>query len=186
MMRPGLAILALLSILVPAHAADPQWTYRYADLQFGRHQAKLVIGEPVPAEAGPGRYALRPLEAGRQVLEYLPFALANGTPPPSWPAPSGYPTYATPYLEWNYRVTPSGWEEITVPAGRFKAFRVTISGERGKDPDPFWWPKQAMRFEQTFWYSPEAKRYVKSVHRAWNMNNADFSHDLVELLEYRP
>lgn len=186
MTRLGLAVLVLLSIMLQARAADPQWTYRYADLQFGRHEARLTVSEAVPSVAISERYVTRALPAGRLVLEYSPFALATGEPPATWPAPAGYPTYATPYLEWRCTVKAGGWESVTVPAGTFKAFRVTVTGERGKDPDPLWWAKQAMRFEQTFWYAPEAKRYVKSVHRAWNMSNAEFAHELVELIEYRP
>lgn len=175
-----------LTVVHGAGAADPQWTYRYADLQFGRFETRLTVSEAVQPTGLAERYVARALPTGRQVLEYAPYALSSGEPPGSWPMPSGYPTYATPYLEWRYTVKPGGWESVTVPAGTFKAFRVTVTGERGKDPDPYWWPKQAMRFEQTFWYSPEAKRYVKSIHRAWNMNNADFAHDLVELVDVRP
>lgn len=167
-------------------ATAESWQYRYADQQFGRHAAIVALSEAIPSAPLEGRYTARSIAAGRAILEYVPYALAGGEAPPSWPVPSGYPTYATPYLEWRYVVKPVGWESVTVPAGSFKAYKVTVTGERGKDPDPFWWPKQAMRFEQTFWYSPETKRYVKSVHRAWNMNNAEFSHELVELIEYAP
>lgn len=181
----SIAVLAAILALVSESALGQTWTYEYADLQFGRHTARFVMNEAPPAEVS-GRYSARALDAGRQVLEYLPFALASSAPPAAWPAPSGYPTYATPYLEWRYTVKAVGWEDVTVPAGRFKALRVTVTGERGKDPDPFWWPKQAMRFEQTFWYAPDTRRYVKYIHRAWNMNNADFAHERVELQDYRP
>ena len=121
--------------------------------------------------------------AGKALPEYLPRALAGGALPASWPVPSGYPTYPTPYLEWTYHVREEGWESVTVPAGTYRALKVTIEGIRGKDPDPFWWPKQAMRFEHTTWYAPEAGRYVKARHRAWAMTGNLFADDSAQLLE---
>lgn len=178
--------------------APAQWKYAYADLQFGRYKATLTVratggGESIALDGGTavasaldprsGAYVVRQLGASKMLPEYLPYALADGDPPASWPAPSGYPTYATPYLEWKYSVKAAGWENVTVPAGTFRALKVEIEGSRGKDPDPNWWPKQAMRFVHTIWYAPEAKRYVKARHRAWSMTDSPFADDSVELLE---
>lgn len=198
-------LLALACALLPAAGLAQNWTYRYADQQFGRHRfdftisADLAAGNPVSESlavaGGPpitqvidkqsGAYLGRTLGGARSLLEYLPYALAEGEPA-AWPQPAGYPTYATPYLEWRYTVKAEGWETVTVPGGTFKALRVAVAGERGKDPDPMWWPKQAMRFRQTFWYSPEVKRYVKMQHTAWSMDGAPFASELVELLGHRP
>lgn len=181
------------------------WKYAYADLQYGRHkftfsvrsnpaaggavnETLAVDGVPATAltvDTRSGNYLNRLLGGSKTLLEYLPYALAGGEPPASWPIPSDYPTYATPYIEWKYATRVVGWESVTVPAGTFRALRVEIEGNRGKDPDPFWWPKQAARFQHTIWYAPEAKRYVKSRHQAWSMTAAPFADDLVELLEYR-
>jgi hypothetical protein len=175
--------LALACGFFSAAALAQSWNYRYADQQFGRHNYFFEVNE-APAR-GDGRIFGRSLPGGKSVLEYLPYALAEGEPA-AWPQPYDYPTYATPYIEWKYTVKPEGWETVTVPGGTFKALRVTVSGERGKDPDPVWWPKQAMRFKQTFWYAPEAKRYVKMQHVAWSMDGAPFANELVELHSYRP
>lgn len=175
--------LALACALQPAAAHAQSWTYRYTDQQFGRHKAEFTVEASAPDSP---QYTLRDVGGGKSAMEYLPRALVEGRAPENWPAPSGYPTYATPYLEWKYSVRAHGWETVAVPAGTFKALRVVVSGERGKDPDPFWWPKQAARFEHTIWYAPEAGRYVRARHRAWNMTQADFADDLVELVAYRP
>jgi hypothetical protein len=180
--------------------APAQWKYAYADQQYGRYKATFTVsfavggesfsldgGAAVASGADPrsGTYLVRQLGASKTLLEYLPYALAEGAPPASWPAPSGYPTYATPYLEWTYTVKAAGWENVTVPAGTFRALKVEVEGTRGKDPDPNWWPKQAMRFAHTIWYAPEARRYVKARHRAWSMTDSAFADDAVELLELK-
>ncbi len=197
--------LLLFAVLVgPAQAQAPgpnAWKYGYVDQQYGRHRfafsvrSDLAGSETLSVDGGPamsadvdprsGKYLSRLLGGSKTLLEYLPYALAGGAPPAAWPVPSGYPTYATPYLEWTYGVKAIGWESVTVPAGTFRALRIEVEGSRGRDPDPFWWPKQAERFAHTIWYAPEAKRYVKARHRAWSMTSALFADDAVELLEVR-
>ncbi|HUN69236.1 MAG TPA: hypothetical protein VMU46_10580 [Burkholderiales bacterium] len=182
------------------------WKYSYADLQYSRFKFTFTVRAPgvggdaveetfavdggsgiaATVDARSGKYLSRMLGSSRTVLEYLPYALAGGEPPASWPTPSGYPTYSTPYLEWSYTTKAVGWESVTVPAGTFRALRVEIEGHRGKDPDPYWWPKQAARFQHTFWYAPEVKRYVKAHHLAWAMTASQMADEAVELLEYRP
>ena len=193
----------LLAFVGTAQAAG--WKYGYADLQYGRFKFVISIqgtkgidamNEAVTVEGAggtqraidprSGAYVSQLLGGSRMLLEYLPYALAGGAPPAAWPTPSGYPTYSTPYIEWTYAVRQGAWEEIKTPAGSFKALRIEVEGNRGKDPDPFWWPKQAMRFVHTIWYAPEAGRYVKLHHRAWSMTGAQFADESVELLEFRP
>ncbi len=190
MIRPLVALI-LATLACAAQAQAPAtgagtWKYSYADQQYGRHRTTFSVrsnGED--ADGRSGKYLVRSLEGGKMLPEYFPHALADGAPPATWPVPSGYPTYATPYLEWTYTVKAVGWESVTVPAGTFRALRVEIEGNRGKDPDPFWWPKQAARFVHTVWYAPEAKRYVKARHQAWSMTSSLFADDAVDLLEVR-
>ena len=184
MLRAGIAV-ALCGFALSALAQPRTWNYSYADLQYGRHKSTFAVRADPAAEDATGRYRAISLDGGKTLLEYLPFALAGGEPPATWPMPSGYPTYATPYLEWKYVIKVAVWETVTVPAGTYRALRVEVEGQRGKDPDPFWWQKQAARFQHTVWYAPEAKRYVKARHRAWSMTSALFADDLVELLDVR-
>jgi len=202
--RLSKALLFALPMVASAQGVTT-WKYSYADLQYSRFKFTFSVNAPgaggdtvnetfavdggpataLTVDARSGKYLSRPLGSSRALLEYLPYALAGGEPPAAWPVPSGYPTYSTPYLEWSYTTKVVGWESVTVPAGTFRALRVEIEGNRGKDPDPYWWPKQAARFQHTFWYAPEAKRYVKSHHRAWAMTSAQFADEAVELLEHR-
>ena len=210
-MRKLIVVLLLAAFPVASHSqaqsqsAGASWKYSYADLQYGRHKftfsvranpaAEGAVNETfaiaggsataVTVDARSGKYLSRLLGGSKTLLEYLPYALAGGAPPASWPIPSDYPTYATPYIEWKYATRVAGWESVTVPAGTFRALRVELEGNRGKDPDPFWWPKQAARFQHTIWYAPEAKRYLKARHQAWSMTTALFADELVELLEVR-
>jgi hypothetical protein len=186
MLRAGIAAV-LFAFSVAALAQTQSWTYGYADLQYGRHKFTFTVRADPAAEAATrsGAYLARELGGVKMALEYMPYALAGGEPPASWPVPYGYPVYSTPYLEWKYAVRAGGWESVTVPAGTFRALRVEVEGNRGKDPDPFWWPKQAARFQHTIWYAPEAKRYVKARHQAWSMTGAPFADDAIELLEIR-
>ena len=205
-----IALLFLMALALPAQAqpaaAGATWKYSYADLQYARFKFTFSVSAPavsgdtvdeafavdngnataVTVDARSGKYLSRLLGGSRTLLEYLPYALAGGEPPAAWPLPSGYPTYATPYIEWSYATKVVGWESVTVPAGTFRALRAEIEGHRGKDPDPYWWPKQAARFQHTVWYAPEVKRYVKAHHLAWSMTASQFADEAVELLEYRP
>lgn len=51
---------------------------------------------------------------------------------------------------WEARV--KGWEEIEVPAGKFRTIRVEI--DLVSNPNPLTW-------RATFWYSPQVKTWVK-------------------------
>lgn len=199
-MKRALAAALLLAQAGIAQAAGGTWKYGYTDLQYTRFKyvvtvARAEANETIAVEGGAsaqravdprsGAYLAQMLGTGRTLMEYLPYALNGSEAPAAWPAPSGYPTYSTPYLEWKYEVRSGAWETVKTPAGDYKALRVEIEGNRGKDPDPFWWPKQAMRYVQTFWYAPDVGRWVRMHHRAWSMTGAQFAEESVELLEYR-
>src|SRR6185503_17384241 len=99
MIRAGIA--AVLFAFPLAAPAQPQnWKYGYADLQYGRHKTTYTVRADAAAEAAArsGAYLGRDVGASKTALEYFPFALAGGEPPAAWPAPTGYPVYATPYL----------------------------------------------------------------------------------------
>jgi len=53
-----------------------------------------------------------------------------------------------------------GWEEIEVPAGRFRALKVQAQGSYRRIDRP-----SSGAAENTFWYVPEVKRWVKSVYK---------------------
>lgn len=72
-----------------------------------------------------------------------------------------------------------GWEEVTVPAGKFRALRIESEG-------PFQRVDKAIAgtAKETAWYVPQVKRYVK-----WTFENSTFKGRNqwwgLELLEYK-
>ena len=74
---------------------------------------------------------------------------------PRWPLVVGkswdftHPMPDGSLFEWH--VTVAGWEEVSVPAGKFKAMVVKVTGATGAH----------YRQERTLWYSPDAKAVVK-------------------------
>jgi len=77
-------------------------------------------------------------------MEFLRWPLAVGK---SWTF--SHPTSDGTRFEWH--ATVDRWEEVSVPAGRFKAIVVKIEG-KGNTP---------YTAERTVWYAPEAKATVK-------------------------
>ena len=74
-----------------------------------------------------------------------------------------------------------GWEDITVPAGKFRALKLDISNTfRGLSSSFFGWARREV------WYVPEIKRWVKGTYaegdhgKSWPNVKAE-----TELLEYK-
>jgi len=70
------------------------------------------------------------------------------------------PTVGTFHVRHERRVTVVGWEDIEVPAGKFRALKIQADG----------YFKRLDRTVQdearnTFWYVPQVKRWVKSVYQ---------------------
>jgi hypothetical protein len=83
---------------------------------------------------------------------------------------------------WKTRVMTIGRDRVQVPAGFFDATRIEIDSE----------PRNATfgslavrRHRYTFWYAPEAKRYVMMRHQAWNGSGATAADEIVRLEEFR-
>ena len=58
------------------------------------------------------------------------------------------------------RVTIVGWEEVEVPAGKFRALKIQADGHFRR------FDKVASdEARNTFWYAPQVKRWVKSVYQ---------------------
>jgi hypothetical protein len=58
--------------------------------------------------------------------------------------------------ENSLNVTVLGWEDVTVPAGKFRALKVEATGTFRRTTDSSTGMQQ-----YTFWYVPEVKRWVK-------------------------
>jgi hypothetical protein len=99
--------------------------------------------------------------------------------------PGGYPGSGS----WRISRPRIETEATTVPAGSYKALRVTVTGEL---------PQYGVlggsaagsaagttsRFEYIAWYAPEVHRYVRVQHKTWNPNDSLIGDEVVQLLEY--
>ena len=60
------------------------------------------------------------------------------------------------------KVTVAAYEKVTVPAGRFDAFRIESKGKAGQQGAA---GAGAWEFTETSWYAPSARAVVKEVYR---------------------
>ena len=96
-------------------------------------------------------------------MEFLRWPLAVGK---SWdfthPMPDG--------SKFQWHVTVTGWEEISVPAGKFKAVVVKVEGATGAHYTQ----------SRTLWYSPDARAVVRHEWRGYFRTYKDYG-ELEEL-----
>jgi hypothetical protein len=77
------------------------------------------------------------------------------------------------------RVKVVGWEELSVPAGKFRALRIESEGRFQRVDTAI-----SGTAKETAWYAPEVKRYVKWTFENWNFRGRIQWWGL-ELLEYK-
>jgi hypothetical protein len=97
-----------------------------------------------------------------------------------WEGKYSFPSPATgARLNTSQQGRVDGWEEIKVPAGTFKAVKITLTRDiEGVTPrgDRF-----SRRIAVTNWYAPEVRWSVRRETRS-----PSFQDELVELLEFKP
>jgi hypothetical protein len=182
------------------------WSYRYQDLRFSNTQTFTlkVLGvdgwtvqeiytpgpgsgrgsQPSIVSADEMHFVTRRLGAERYALEFAPYLLAKtgaGAEVHSSAAKSQYP--GSTQSPWTVNVRLMGWEEVSVPAGTFKALRLDVAGRRGNPVGSF--AAWTNRFFYKAWYVPEVRRYVKVQHQSWSSNGALYASDLVELASHK-
>lgn len=188
-------------------APGASWTYELTDGLYGGEKSRIrvrvtaaddefvheevaVVGGPrrPPAAsrtiaAGEARFDLYRLDADRALIEFAPYLLDAGGERAleSVVFTKGYPTSG--YSDWVTRCAQPVWEEVTVPAGTFKALRLTVRGRRQVGPFS---PIAVYHFEISVWYAPEVRRYVRLEHKTWLGGWRPDGDDVVELVEYRP
>ena len=102
-----------------------------------------------------------------------------------WSDLAGYPAGNPILPPWTITVRESGQEEVTVPAGTFKASRIEVSGRRKMSGSiPFHLNYESSRFRFRAWYAPHVQRYVKLQHETWSLGGAPSGEQLVELTSY--
>jgi len=202
LMWPGLcAAQADAPVAKPEVKAGDRWTYRR--MNYERNQAQDTYEVHVTFAARDAIHAVITEKDGRE---------SDATYTSEWNevvAPRGrvnvrdkgelqFPlrTGATYAIEWTLEeprrqmgsgrhkrnVKVVGWEEVTVPAGRFRALKVQSEGN--------FWPfgsGYVGTVRDVFWYVPEVKRWVKHVHDSFRPGNriSITEHSGEELVEFR-
>jgi S1-C subfamily serine protease len=191
--------------------AGASWTYTFRDRVFGNRdrefsvRATAVDGSSVMEILSSGSeqqtwaastqelgFHIRSL-AGEDLIELSPYLLAR-VPTPTLPLPEVPHAYPGPgeAKDWTVRVTQVQREQISVPAGRFDAYRVTLAGENPKMS--FYYQNGAssagndrpLRFEYEAWYAPEVGRYVQIRHQTWGRSGRHLSDEWVQLKTFSP
>jgi hypothetical protein len=72
------------------------------------------------------------------------------------------------------KVLVAGWEQVTVPAGTFRAIKVVVNADNYPPSS-----REPTKLLSTFWYVPEVRRWVKFTYVLPNLEAEE------ELLEYK-
>jgi len=187
------------------------WVYGYNDRIFGRGQTEITVRvvradstsveEHLAASASQAREARRtviaaearffdyPLSSSTSLVELAPYLFsANGGKVPTEIAiPIDYPQGGAALPGWAMTARLIDWEQVTVPAGTFRAFHVEVRGKRKGPVNTR--TAESSHFTLGIWYAPDVKRCIRIEHRVWSKGGADnrlIVHDVVELLSYKP
>lgn len=70
-----------------------------------------------------------------------------------------------------------GWEDVQVPAGKFRALKVVAEGSSKRSDRPLWG-----YVREVMWYAPQVKRFVKWTYEAGSPRavNRSFEYELVD------
>lgn len=206
---PASAIVASAKTSAPhtgIPAAGSQWAYGLSDRLYGRPSIDVMVrvtrvdGSSIDesvisrgagqgetqrtVSAGTAGFLPHSLADGAELMEFAPYLLAaSGTGASAVPVTAaGYPV-GTGFPEWIARAGSQVWEQVSVPAGTFRALRVEISGRRARVPSD---PNVSRNFEFRVWYAPEVQRYVRLEQKEWSIPGRQLSHNVVELVKFSP
>jgi hypothetical protein len=86
--------------------------------------------------------------------------------------------YALANMTLQYEVSVDALEDVAVPAGTFRAFKIVHSG-RYKMSDG------SSTVRETFWYAPNVRNFVKWEHQSRAFNGSMYDNVQRELTEYK-
>jgi hypothetical protein len=172
-------------------ATQTTFVVRATAVEAGTVQESIVIGS-APAQryaVSADALAFRSLQMPRsqalpELAPYLHSVLARGEDR-LWGRLAGYPHGNTILPSWKVHVRELGDEQITVPAGTFRAIRIDVIGSRaapsGGGPTV---GGESTGFQFKAWYVPEVRRYVRLQHETTAVRREWSSEQVVELVSY--
>jgi hypothetical protein len=84
------------------------------------------------------------------------------------------------YWKYQAEMTVVGWEDVEVPAGKFRALKVEQNGTYQRQDVNY-----NGRFKRTFWYVPHVKRWVKFLYEDTTGRGAAYAKNGAELVEFK-
>lgn len=187
-------------------APGTTFKYRYTDRAFGGRRATvnisvsgvdgLIVREATLLEgesqagqvysmvaAGEARVFERALPDGVVLSEFAPYLLANtDAEKGNWLNIPGVSTDGRP---WRVSGRAVGWESVTVPAGTFRALKVTMKGSREIEfRDPRLGQHDGVNFEYTAWHAEETRRIVRMQRRMFSASNVVVADESLELVNH--
>lgn len=202
---------AAASTRIAPSAALPQpgatWTYSYESRGLGATQATFVVRATAveadtvqesvvigsaPAQrytVGADALAFRSIALPRsqtlpELAPYLHSMLARGEER-IWGKLQGYPRGSVSMPPWRLHVRELGEEQVTVPAGTFKAVRIDVIGSRNAPGATLpGMAGESTSFQFKVWYVPEVRRYVKLQHETTAMRRDWSGEQVVQLLSF--
>jgi hypothetical protein len=168
----------------------------HVDKEFVEETLVLSSGDTAPARrtisTHDARFLRYSIGHDAEFVEVAPYLLSlnEGKAPEDELRPTGYSNQNGMPInfraDWVTSVVPHDWEEVTVPAGTYRALRYEISAKRSSMPMSGAGTQQLTEFKMNVWYSPDVRRMVKLEHVVWAFNPSPYVNDEVELVEYRP
>lgn len=164
---------------------------------------------PVEKMTGSDWSSFRSIDGEETVVNQpLKFPLKQGK---SWELKfiENHPNDQLKYLENDLNYTVVGWEDVTVPAGRFKALKIEMDGKWKSEMEPSKKNSTSTRKNEdstttliiqtrnqktkvssgrlyrAYWYAPEAKVYVKAVEESFFSNGTLSRRNTEELEAYK-
>lgn len=74
----------------------------------------------------------------------------------------------------------TGWEEVTVPAGKFRALKIVTTGTYTRQD-----VAGSGRIKETLWYAPEVRRWVRTEYEDTDLRGNPYSRTGLELIEFK-
>lgn len=200
-----------LALAVPSTAAIPAaralvvpkvgdtWTYKVTTRDYGNvseRKSTTTVGAVTDSEIRMGRQATgsrythdgnllyrRSNDGLERTYEpFVPLYTFPLEPGKSWQAKYKMSRSDGRIVDYDMSVTVVGWESVTVPAGTFKAMKLSSTNwYRRIDPGASGSGKIVM----SRWYAPEVKRFVKSEIVELGRNNVVYDDNTWELVSYK-
>lgn len=95
------------------------------------------------------------------------------------------PDMGTYWRDWHSQAKVIGRESVSVPAGRFNAFKMEVWSSRHSTGSIAEAQVEPVRVQYFIWYAPEAKRYVRMERRITTAGNTESEKDVFELVAHQ-